>query len=52
MYQCTRRCVFNGSRSVTRRTSKDGKDISMEELLDMLADAYEEKEALRNDYLT
>jgi hypothetical protein len=40
-----RRCVFNGSRSVTRRTSKDGKDISMEELLDMLADAYEEKEA-------
>lgn len=28
-----------------KRTLKDGKEMSMEELLDMLADAYEEKEA-------
>jgi hypothetical protein len=27
-----------------RRTLKDGKEMSMEELLEMLADAYEEKE--------
>lgn len=28
-----------------RRTLKDGKEMSMEELLEMLADAYEEKES-------
>jgi len=31
-----------------RRTLKDGKEMSMEELLEMLADAYEEKEASKN----
>jgi hypothetical protein len=48
MYWYGRRCVFNGEgRPVTRQTLKDGKEISMEELFDMLASAYEEKEATK-----
>jgi hypothetical protein len=31
-----------------RRTLKDGKELSMEQLLELLADAYEEKEASKN----
>jgi hypothetical protein len=34
-----------------RRTLKDGKEMSMEELLSMLADVYEEKEASDHDQI-